>query len=214
VRLRLVVLVLVRVVGTSVGCSQRSASVTVPATSTVDGSTVPGRPLTVVGDSLSVLGRKPIRAVLGAAGWDVLVDAFPGRTTADQIPALRYAVGDPRRAVVIELGTNDALQVADGRIEQRAVLSSIGQALDLFGDRCVVWVVPGRDPEGKGARVGAAIADELTAQAARRPNLHLADFGAVLEEHPEYLTDDQVHLTDDGSQALAELMADSVASCR
>ena len=198
----------------SVGCSGRGAPVTSPTSSTADSTTVPGRPLTVVGDSLSVLGRKPIRAVLGAAGWDVLVDAFPGRTTADQIPALRYAAADSRRAVIIELGTNDAVQIANGRLDQRAVLATIGQALDLFGDRCVVWVVPGRDPEAKGAMRGAVIADALTAQAAKRPNLHLADFGAVLEAHPEYLLDDHVHFTEDGSQALAELMADAVATCR
>jgi lysophospholipase L1-like esterase len=214
VRLRLALVLLGLAVWASVGCADRGASVTAPTSSTAAGSTAPGRPLTVVGDSLSVLGRKPIRAVLGAAGWDVLVDAFPGRTTADQIPALRYAAADARRPVIIELGTNDAIQVASGRLDQRAVLATIGQALDLFGDRCVVWVVPGRDPEAKGARVGADIADALTAQAAHRPNLHLADFGAVLEEHPEYLLDDHVHFPDEGSQALAELMADAVATCR
>ena len=121
---------------------------------------------------------------------------------------------DSRRAVIIELGTNDAIQVATGRLKQDAVLASIGRALDLFDGRCVVWVVPGRDPEAQGAQVGAAIADRLVAEATKRSNLHLADFGAVLEEHPEYLTDDQVHLTDDGSQALAQLMADAVATCR
>ncbi len=210
----LVVLVLVGLaVGASVGCSEQGASVTAPTTSSAASSMTPGRPLTVVGDSLSVLGRKPIRSVLGDAGWDVLVDAFPGRTMADQIPAMRYAAANPSRAVIIELGTNDAIEVASGRLERAAMLATIGQALDVFGDQCLVWVVPGRDPEANGARVGAAIADALDAQAARRPNLHLADFGAVLEAHPEYLADDHVHLTDDGSQALAELMADAVASC-
>jgi lysophospholipase L1-like esterase len=214
VRLRLVLLVLGLVVGASVGCSEQGASVTAPTTTNATPGTTPGRPLTVVGDSLSVLGRKPIRAVLGDAGWDVLVDAFPGRTMADQIPAMRYAAANPARAVIIELGTNDAIQVADGRLDRAVMLATIGQALDVFGEQCVVWVVPGRDPEANGARVGAAIAEALDAQAARRPNLHLADFGAVLEAHPEYLADDHVHLTDDGSQALAELMAGAVASCR
>ncbi len=122
--------------------------------------------------------------------------------------------GDPRRAVIIELGTNDAVQVAAGRLDRAKVMANIDRALDLFPDRCVVWVVPGRDPQGDGADVGAAIGEELTAQAQRRPNLHLADFGAVLEDHPEYLNEDKVHLTDDGSQALAELMARAADSCR
>ena len=144
----------------------------------------------------------------------MLIDAFPGRTIADQIPALTYAAGDARRAVIIELGTNDAVQVTKGQLETDAVLASIGRALDLFPERCVVWVVPGRDPEATGSRVGEAIAQELETQAARRPNLHLADFGAVLEDHPEYLLDDQVHFTDEGSQALAEIMAETARACR
>jgi len=61
---------------------------------------------------------------------------------------------------------------------------------------------------------GTRIAAELTAQAAKRPNLHIADFASVLADHPEYLLDDQVHLTDDGSQALADLMTDAIATCR
>jgi lysophospholipase L1-like esterase len=196
------------------GCSSSKATVADAADRARPlGTAGTGRPLTVVGDSLTVLGRQPIRAALGAAGWDVLIDAFPGRTTGDQIPALTYAAGDPRRAVIIELGTNDAIQVSEGRLDRALAMATIGRALDLFDGRCLVWVVPDRDPQHKGTDVGAAIGDELGAQAERRPNLHVADFAAVLAEHPEYLIDDQVHLTDEGSQALAQLMVDTVAAC-
>ena len=207
-RFRVVLVSLALLLGAVTGCSLVGGSVTGS-----DEPSRPSRPLTVVGDSLSVLGRKPIRAALAAAGWDVLIDSFPGRTTADQIPALTYAAGDPSRVVIIELGTNDAIQVEDGRLDRASVMATIGQALDLFQDRCIVWVVPGRDPQANGAEVGAAIGDELSAQAGRRPNLRLADFGAVLLEHPEYLLDDHVHLTDDGTQALADLMVDAVGGC-
>ncbi len=213
-RLRLALLLAGLAVCTSIGCSSSPSSVTAPTVTVPSGWAEQDRPLTVVGDSLSVLGRTPIRAALEAAGWDVLLDAFPGRTTADQIPALTYAAGDARRTVIIELGTNDAVQVTRGQLDQDAVLTTIGQALDLFPGRCVVWVVPGRDPEATGSRMGEVIGNELEIQAARRPGLHLADFGAVLEEHPEYLLDDQVHLTDDGTQAMAELMVDAVGACR
>jgi lysophospholipase L1-like esterase len=36
----------------------------------------------------------------------------------------------------------------------------------------------------------------------------------VLEDHPEYLLEDQVHFTDEGSQALAEIMAETAQACR
>jgi lysophospholipase L1-like esterase len=190
------------------GCSGSSGSV-----SGSDETVQPGRPLTVVGDSLTVLGRQRIRASLGDAGWDVLIDAFGGRTTADQIPALKYAAADPRRTVIIELGTNDAIRVAEGVLDLDSVRATITEALDLFRGRCLVWVLPARDPKGSGADAGAAIGDELEAQAERRPDLHLADFARVLGEHPEYLLDDQVHLTDEGSAALAELMTRTVSTC-
>jgi len=189
-----------------VSCSSSSGSVT--------SSPGEARSLTVVGDSLSVLGRQPIRDSLGRAGWKVLIDAFPGRTTADQIPAMRYASSDPARVVIIELGTNDAIQISEGHLEPAHAFASIDQALDLFAGRCIVWVTPDRDPQRRGAMNGTRIAAELTAQAAKRPNLHIADFASVLADHPEYLLDDQVHLTDDGSQALADLMTDAIATCR
>jgi lysophospholipase L1-like esterase len=207
--LLLALLAVVGVVGPlgPAGCSRSSGSVS-------SSHDEPGRPLTVIGDSLTVLGRAPIRSALRDDGWDVLVDAFPGRTTADQIPAMKYAAADPRRTVIIELGTNDAIRVADGALTLDEVRATIAEALDLFASRCVVWVLPARDPQGSGADVGAAVGDELRAQAERRDGLHLADFAAVVDEHPDYLLDDATHLTDEGSQTLAELMVRTVRACR
>ena len=187
-------------------CSSTTDRVTAAATE--------GPPLTVVGDSLTVLGGRLIRETLVEAGWTVRLDAIQGRTTRDQIPALRYASSDPDRTVIIELGTNDSIQMTDGRLRREQVYASIGQALDLFGDRCVVWMLPDRDPKREGAMGGAAFAEAMAAQATVRPNLHVADFGALLDQRPELLVDDQIHLTDEGYQALADLMASAVAACR
>ena len=74
----------------------------------------PPRTLTVVGDSLTIQGEKPMRTALSDAGWFAALDAFPGRTTATQMATLRAAAARANDATIIELGTNDALAIARG----------------------------------------------------------------------------------------------------
>ena len=171
--------------------------------------------VTVVGDSLSVLGDAQIRAELQAAGWDTTVDAFAGRTVATQMAALAKAARDSSQAIVIQLGTNDAHALADHDTDPRTERDQIGAALDLFDPgQCLVWVNADADPFRPGEG-GGRVVDDLVAEAARtRSNVHVADLFALLRAHPEYLAADEVHLTETGSRALGGLMADALASCR
>ena len=169
--------------------------------------------VTVVGDSLTVLGHDQITSALDP-GWLVTIDAFPGRTTGTQLAELAFAARRDEAATIISLGTNDALGVAYGRLSLDQARADISSALDLFGDRCVVWVIPDRDPERHGVGAGAEIDSLVRSQAAGRPNVHIADLAAVLGDHPEYFATDHVHLTADGYRALARLMAETVATCR
>lgn len=187
--------------------SGRSVDVSVPAAA-------PGpRTTTVVGDSLTVLGEQPVRAALSDAGWFAALDAFPGRTTATQLDALRAAAARENDATVIELGTNDALAIAHGERTFAKVDADIVRALDLFDDRCIVWVIPDHDPERKGVNAGAGIGAIVAREASRRDNLHIADLAATLDDHPEYLVPDRVHLTGAGYEALGALMADALSAC-
>jgi lysophospholipase L1-like esterase len=171
-------------------------------------------PITVVGDSLSILGRDQVWATLDAAGWTADISAWPGRSTRTQMEALRQAARRDERATIIELGTNDALAIAHDGFTSAQERSDIKTALDLFGDRCVVWINADRDPERQGVDAGVKVDAIIAAEAAHRPNVHVADFGAVLAQHPEYFVDDRVHLTAAGYQAMATLMADAVEACR
>ncbi len=171
------------------------------------------RTLTVVGDSLTIQGEKPMRSALTDAGWFAALDAFPGRTTAAQMDTLRAAAKRSNDATVVELGTNDALAIARGERTLAQVDADIVTALDLFGNRCVVWVIPDRDPERKGVDAGAQVDAVVTREAARRDTVHVADMAAVLDRHPDYLGPDHVHLTGEGYEALASVMADAMTAC-
>jgi lysophospholipase L1-like esterase len=171
------------------------------------------RTLTVVGDSLTIQGEKPVRSALSDAGWFAALDAFPGRTTATQMDTLRAAAARANDATIVELGTNDALAIARGGRTLAEVDADIVAALDLFGDRCVVWVIPDRDPERKGVDAGAEVDAVVTREAARRSTVHVADMATVLDRHPDYLGPDRVHLTGEGYEALASVMADAMTAC-
>ena len=172
------------------------------------------RTVTMVGDSLTVLGDHVLREHFGAVGWWVNLDAWAGRTTGTQMAAIRAAATRDNDATVIELGTNDALAVGRGELSPAQAEADIVEALDLFPDRCLVWVIPDHDPERRGVGAGSSIDAILTAEAVRRPNLHVADMAAVLAQHPEYLVDDRVHFTPDGYEALAQLVVTTLEACR
>jgi len=187
-------------------------SVLVAGCGLIGGST--GRPVTVVGDSLSVLGTSEIRDVLRSAGWRPSVDAYPGVTVAASMDGLTKAAKKLDRPIVIELGTNDTHALAKGETDVGAEERQIDQALDLFArGQCVVWVNADQDPARPGGRGGSAVNNHLSAAAAVRPELRVADLNGLLRAHPEFLLADGVHLTAAGSTALGHLMADALASC-
>ncbi len=195
------------------GCTAANASSGRPVDPSVPTAAAGPRTTTVVGDSLTVLGEQPVRTALSDAGWFAALDAFPGRTTATQMDALRAAAARENDATVIELGTNDALAIAHGERNFTQVDADIVRALDLFGDRCIVWVIPDHDPERRGVNAGAGVDAIVAREASRRENLHIADLAAILADHPEYLVPDRVHFTGEGYEALGALMAKALSAC-
>jgi len=190
------------------GCAAANAS-----SGREDGPPSP-RTVTVVGDSLTVLGEQGIRPALSDAGWFAALDAYPGRTTATQMDALRAAAARQNDATIIELGTNDALAVARGELSIQQADADIVAALDLFHGRCVVWVIPDRDPERQGAATGTQIDAIVRREARHRSNVHVADMASLLSSHPDFLVYDRVHLTGEGYEALGALMADALGACK
>jgi lysophospholipase L1-like esterase len=173
-----------------------------------------GTKLAMIGDSLAVLGDAQITEQLERAGWKVSIDAFSGVTTQEQMPVLAKAAKGTSGAFVVELGTNDSHQLLRGETTAAAEQKQIAAALDLFGSGCIVWVNVDSDPARPGGTGGGLVNAALAHEAAQRSNLHIVDLGALLAAHPEYLVDDQVHLTGDGYTALGALIATQAEACR
>lgn len=151
-----------------------------------------------------------------------------------------FVMGNSRaRAVYVELGTNDLIQVTLGSQTMDGVKANIAAIASKFGDRCIVWQgqneqfagVNGGKTTPQGVPTGGTIistAQAATYNAALRDyannhstTFHVADFNGWVATNTQ-LRDgiradpSKIHpLSDDSRRALALLqLADLRASCR
>jgi lysophospholipase L1-like esterase len=169
-----------------------------------------GQTVVVVGDSLTAQSESQIGLVLTAADWRPVVegrsgssimnrnDVFDWPTRINELAALHPAV------VVIELGTNDCGNCGD---DLDAGIDRILEPLRHVGR--VIWLTAQtadftKDP--------GAVNDALRKATGRWSNLELLDMGGHFADHPEWHTDDAVHLNDRGKKELADLIRDALAT--
>lgn len=198
------------------GCSSVSVPGTAPAPTTPPAATpAPGHavPAVILGDSLTVQATDRLRAALPA----VVIDAVIGRTIAranltdealSRVPELVAA--DPAWFVV-ELGTNDSTfaghEPSEMAVDIAALLDAIGR------DRCIAWVLP----YATAPRTPEQIADtETFRELARREVESLAchrvlDWAELVQDDPNLLASDGVHLTDLGMQRMTDLVVFGVS---
>lgn len=157
--------------------------------------------VSLVGDSLNV-GIEPYLSSK-LAGWRIDNRNRVGRPTREGVDVLREAGEALAPRVVVSLGTNDpASATATFAVHVRDALSAAGPR------RCVVWVTIARDGDAY-----TGFNEVLRAEAARRDNLLLVDWAAMVAQHPEWLTGDLVHGTDQGYARRAEAVARAVERC-
>lgn len=155
----------------------------------------------VVGDSIGVLSSPAIHDALDDV--HVVVDAVDGATIAQQRRTISRVIATRPDALVIELGTNDMTTPLD------TLLTEVDDVLDEASDLdCVAWV-PVRLP----TEHAAALNDHLRAEAAGRTNLHIVDWIAAADGHPDWFQPDGVHPNAAGQAGLAAAIADTVRSC-
>jgi hypothetical protein len=168
--------------------------------------------IAVIGDSLSAQSTVQEIAALKESGWGpVVVNALSGRRIASDSPlppssgisALHTvrAAGNYPRTWVVELGTNDVLEVGNDAAEFRRRIQLM---LDGIGPgHRIVWVNvhAGFNPAGS-----KTFNDVLRAVAAGRSDLTIADW-ATHANDGEYLIIDATHLTVAGTEAFADLIA-------
>jgi lysophospholipase L1-like esterase len=107
----------------------------------------------------------------------------------------------------VSLGTNDDPNQVD------AFRAAIRDVMDVAGPhRCVVWTNIVRPPVAGAGYAGYNRA--LAVESRPRENLRVVNWARMVHEHPEWLSDDGVHVNVDGYRARAKAIAQSVRRCR
>ena len=167
-------------------------------------SAAEGRGVFVNGDSLAVGTRPYLAGEL--PGWSVRTSATISRHAFEGASVLRSA-GKLPKVIAVSLGTNDDPRSAS------AFEDAVEDLVRAAGDeRCVVWATIRRP------RVAGASYREYNAvlrhQARERKNFKLVRWTKLVNQHPEWLAADGVHVDAAGYQARAEAYAEKIRACR
>jgi hypothetical protein len=148
---------------------------------------------------------------LVGAGWDVGVEAEPGRPVEfgdavfDAVIDVSPATGRSWDVVGLMFGhhLSDAMVDDLGESVVDRFAEALGSLVDRIGDRPVVLYTV---VETESEQVG--IDDAIREIAAARPNVVLVDWAAAVAAEPELVVDGGPLPSDDGAERLASLTAD------
>ena len=163
------------------------------------------RRLLVNGDSLAV-GTKPYLPGQ-LRGWKVTQSASVSRHAFEGADVMRAYGRSLPRVIHVSLGTNDDPNQVD------AFRAAIRDVMEVAGPhRCVVWTIIVRPPVAGASYAGYNRA--LAVESRPRENLRVVNWARMVHQHPEWLSDDGVHVNVDGYRARATAIAQSVRRCR
>jgi hypothetical protein len=164
---------------------------------TIEGGT--GRKVAVIGDSLTTQARQPLIA-RGGFAWHIssycgsrIVDWIPGGILAGALSTVRDF--EPE-AIVIALGTNDAMGSVPARESARALLAQLPDGVP------VTWVLPARAGHGETDDSMVVIRGELS----NLPDVTVIDW-ARSAHTPGNRIDDNTHVSWSGAVAYADILA-------
>jgi hypothetical protein len=144
-----------------------------------------GKPpvVAVVGDSITVLSGPGVEAEL--SGYALYIRAVDGKRIDQMIPALQAELQRDPKGVVINLGTNDAIQART----HPDWLTGFDALWDLVHSRtCVVYVTVSTNADYLGRHAVAADIDAAIRElAAQHPNVKIVDWNAAVHEDPSLL---------------------------
>lgn len=162
-----------------------------------------------MGDSLMWAASDQLQSLLRPV--DVDVRAVPGLTADDALYELAGVDLARTDALVLSVGTNDALHGATS--QELAKIDAVGEKAASVP--CVRWMtLTETSPNQAFDEAARRVNDELRAIAARHPGT----FGLVpwhndVAANPQWLSGDGIHHTPDGVQRYAVMMADALQSC-
>ena len=133
--------------------------------------------------------------VIGAAGWNVVIDARVNRTTAQGATVAKARRAQETDSVVVMLGHNDGATPSVFSRRATAVLEQLKRAPHVY------WLTM-REPRYAGAN------QVLRALASRYPNLGLVDWAHTVK--PGWTARDGLHLNGAGATGMATLILASL----
>ncbi|MFY9587722.1 MAG: hypothetical protein WAT66_09735 [Actinomycetota bacterium] len=163
-----------------------------------------GGPVLLIGDSLMLgaIGHGNLNLDLETDGWVPESIAENGRSVAWAIDRIDERFKVPRYIVVV-LGSNPGFSSAGFADD----VIALREALEVRGARRIVWIPPHHpDPERYAEKNTVLIeADRIDRM------LVVPDWGSVLDQHPEWISGDGLHLYDDGYVAMAAYIREQLA---
>jgi hypothetical protein len=169
----------------------------------------------ILGDSITDHGQRALNTTLGPL-YALSIEGQDNFRVDDQLPVAERWATRPFQQVVINLGTNDAVQ--GWPIDQTN--AGLEQLVSLFPDaQCIHLTTVNEHLKGRTADVGAhaaALNEHLRAMAAADPRLRIVDWNALVEDQSAQgvdLTSDGVHPTPQGHQLLIDAYERSMEPC-
>lgn len=159
----------------------------------------------VVGDSITFVSAHEIATALEGR-YQPDLHAAIGERIDQMLPALRTALRADPFAVVVNLGTNDALQARTHPDWQRGFTSMVAALAPV---RCVVLttissLVDGPSASAVASEINRAISEAVSAH----PNFHVVDWNAAVHRPsgPSLLDAGRIHPSPAGQVVLAGLL--------
>jgi lysophospholipase L1-like esterase len=145
-------------------------------------------PAVMIGDSMASMAKDNLQRAAREAGYNLTIDAIAGVTLAARLDTIQKVAAQRPPRVVIELGTNDVLFGASTAELHERIDAAVGY---LSSVRCVMFVDVGL-VDGPIDRA-QEFNEVLRSAVAAHPNLHVYDWAADYQQHPDW-TADGTHL--------------------
>jgi hypothetical protein len=157
----------------------------------------------VVGDSLEELTGPHLSEFL--PGVKVTVNAVGGSNTYEILALFEQSYEPSQDVIVFDGGTNDNPNYP------QILEENLGKVAATVGDRCmVVPTIHGYTVEGANNRGKNSVVHRF---AASRPGTQTPDWASFENHHPELMQPDNLHPTEEGAVARAELIAEGILGC-
>ena len=171
-----------------------------------------GQRVAIVGDSVTRLAREEIDEAL-VDEFRVDIQVRDGKRIDEMLPVLHHQLSGPTgppEVVIVNLGTNDAVQGYDG---WPAGFDEVVAATQSVTCVLLVTIAESTNAYGKDG-TAAAINDRIRATASEHANVHVVDWNEVVATRGLEVSLEGIHPTPLGEQIIADLYRSGIeAGC-